>query len=45
MSKSVAAERAPELTERLKIHAREALGKTVAFVFWKFPATPRSAAV
>lgn len=40
-----AAERAPELAERLKVHAREALGKTVAFVFWKFPGTPRSAAV
>lgn len=33
-----AAERAPELAERLKAHAREAFGKTVAFVFWKFPA-------
>jgi zinc transporter 9 len=32
-----AAERAPELADRLKAHAREALGKTVTFVFWKFP--------
>jgi hypothetical protein len=37
------AERAPELAHRLKAHAREGLGKTVDFVFWKFPhAGPRS---
>jgi zinc transporter 9 len=37
------AERAPELAHRLKAHAREELGKTVDFVFWKFPhAGPRS---
>ena len=37
------AERAPELAHRLKAHAREGLGKTVEFVFWKFPpAVPRS---
>jgi solute carrier family 30 (zinc transporter), member 9 len=38
-----AAEHAPELADRLKVHAREDLGKTVAFVFWKFPAAQPSA--
>jgi zinc transporter 9 len=32
------AERAPALADGLKAHARTGLGKTIDFVFWKFPA-------
>ena len=34
-----AAELAPEIASRLKEHARAVLGKTLALVYWKFPAT------